>query len=419
MQLFHRILMRISFMKEFVSLEGNQRICILMQPVWAIMYNLYAPYATLYMSQLGLSDVQIGLLSSMGMLLQMATALFGGVLIDKLGRNKATLIFDLLSWSLPCLLWSMAANFKWFFAAALFACFAPISSNAITSLLVEDCPPDKLVTTYALWSATGYVAAFFAPISMMLVNKHGVIDTMRILYFSMFVMITIKFISFYFLCHESSTGLRKIEQSRRLPLAVTLGGYGSLLRELLQTPQLRITLLLSILLNIAGVVSGNFFALYLTSSLGLPVQLVAVFPMAKSFIMLMVVFWLQRWLNCFNDYSVMLVGAGCYLLSHGCLLLSGQGGLWLLAVYTLCESLGQALLLPRKDTLITLKINKDERARVMALIHIFTMMIAVPFGYLGGAMAEISRSLPFVFTTGVYLICTICIFGSRSLRSMR
>jgi MFS family permease len=60
------------------------------------------------MMNLGLSDVEVGNLSSLGLFLQIFTALFGGVVIDRLGRNRATLIFDLLSWSLPCLLWGMA-----------------------------------------------------------------------------------------------------------------------------------------------------------------------------------------------------------------------------------------------------------------------------------------------------------------------
>ncbi|MEG1875916.1 MAG: MFS transporter, partial [Angelakisella sp.] len=182
----------------------------------------------------------------LGMFLQIFTALFGGVIIAKLGRNRATVGFALLSGSVPCLLWSLAGNFWHFLIAALFACFAPISSNAIVSLLVEDCPPEKLVSTYALWSATGYIAAFFAPISMLMVDHMGVVPTMRILYFTMFVMITVKFISFYFLCKETKTGRRRMQETKGVPLVSALGGYRAVLGELLHSPQVRVTLALSV-----------------------------------------------------------------------------------------------------------------------------------------------------------------------------
>ena len=74
-----------------INLEGNQKACVYTEPLWGIPYNLYAPYATLYMYALGVRDQQIGLLISIGMVLQVISALFGGIATDKLGRRKCTL----------------------------------------------------------------------------------------------------------------------------------------------------------------------------------------------------------------------------------------------------------------------------------------------------------------------------------------
>ena len=101
------------------NLRGNPRAVILTEFLFGIPYNLYAPYASVYMLQLGLTDAQIGLTVSVGLAMQILGALLGGPVTDKLGRRKTTLIFDLLAWSVPTLLWAIAQDFRYFLAAAI------------------------------------------------------------------------------------------------------------------------------------------------------------------------------------------------------------------------------------------------------------------------------------------------------------
>jgi len=67
-------------------------------------FNLYAPYVSIYMIALGLPDKQIGLIVSISWGFQIFLALLSGVVTDKLGRRRTTLIFDILSWSVPSLI---------------------------------------------------------------------------------------------------------------------------------------------------------------------------------------------------------------------------------------------------------------------------------------------------------------------------
>lgn len=50
-----------------LNLEGNPRACVYTEPLWGIPFNLYAPYVSIYMYSLGVNDVQIGLITSIGM----------------------------------------------------------------------------------------------------------------------------------------------------------------------------------------------------------------------------------------------------------------------------------------------------------------------------------------------------------------
>jgi MFS family permease len=83
------------------ALRGNPRACLLVEPLWGIGYFLYAPYATLYMSRLGVSDTRIGVLLTVGMVVQLTALLFGSVLIDRFGGGGRRLCWDGMLVCLP------------------------------------------------------------------------------------------------------------------------------------------------------------------------------------------------------------------------------------------------------------------------------------------------------------------------------
>ncbi|MFD1907174.1 MFS transporter [Paenibacillus rhizoplanae] len=67
---------------------------------------MFSTYATLYMYELGLTELNIGWITTIGLIVQVFSSLLSGYLTDRLGRKRAILYFDLLSWSLATLLWA-------------------------------------------------------------------------------------------------------------------------------------------------------------------------------------------------------------------------------------------------------------------------------------------------------------------------
>ena len=51
----------LTFIKE---LKGNPKACIMTEPLWYIPFNLYSPFASVYMYKLGVSDFEIGVILS-------------------------------------------------------------------------------------------------------------------------------------------------------------------------------------------------------------------------------------------------------------------------------------------------------------------------------------------------------------------
>ena len=199
--------------KSLLELRGNPRACIYVEPLWGIAFNLYAPFATLYMSHLGVSDAQIGLLLTVGMAIQIISSLLGSILIDKMGRRLSALVLGLLSWTIPPAILMLSQNFWWFFIAALFSGIALIESVAWNCLLVEDADPAKLVDMYNWATISGLLAVFFAPLAGLLVRSLSLVSAMRILYGFALIMMTAKTIILFLWSRETRHGLVRMPRN--------------------------------------------------------------------------------------------------------------------------------------------------------------------------------------------------------------
>ena len=91
------------------------------------------------------------------------------------------------------------------------------------------------------------------------------------------------------------------------------------------------------------------------------------------------------------------------------LILSPAGGLGFVLVYVFLTAVGSALVNPRKDALLQLNIDTQERARLNALIMASTIALSSPFGYLAGWLSSVDRRLPIAFVVVLLLLAMLVI----------
>ena len=384
--------------------KGNPRTLVLIEPLWGIPYNLIAPFATLYMYTQGVTDVQIGLILSITMVVQVCFSFFAGILADKLGRKTTTMMGDFFGWGLACLVWAASQNFWLFLLAALLNCFEQINQTAWYCLLIEDADQRDLVGLYTWINIGGLVAIFFAPISGMLVSANSVVPVVRVLYLLFaLTMMTKCFITYKF-CHETRQGqVRKAETKGVSPFRM-LGEYRQLIPMLLKNRAVVKAVAVSVLLYIANVVNTNFFSLYVTQRLGLSDNYLALFPILNAGVMLVFMVGIQHKLSALKFRAPLWVGLALYAVGALVLLLSPVGGLGFVLLNVFLTAVAASLVNPRKDALLQLNLDPQERARLNALIMASTVALSSPFGYLAGWLSSIDRRLPFGFMILLFLL---------------
>lgn len=399
-----------------VSLRGNERACVYTEPLWGIPYNLYSPFLTVYMYALGVNDRQIGLMLSIGMIFQVFAALMGGVMTDKLGRRRATVIFDTLSWSIPALLWMFSQNFWWFLAAAILNSMWQITNNSWTCLMVEDCDQNKLVHMFTWCTISGLLAVFFAPAAGILVDRLTIIPAMRIIFGLTFVMMTTKFYILFFKSHETSRGVIRMRETRGIPIRKLLVEYIDIARQVAKTPRTLLIIGIMVILNITAAVSNNFFALYATQNLGIPDAWLAWFPIGRAIVMLIFIFTIQTALSHLSFRIPVLIGLILYIASQLILITTKPEQLLPLILYILLEAFAFALVIPQKDSMMVKFIDPVERARVSSIVYMSMIAISSPFGWIAGELSQRDRSWPFIMNMVLFSLCFLLIVYTKRIK---
>lgn len=399
----------------FRELKGNPKWSICTEPLWFIPYSLFVPFQTLYMRKLGLSSVEIGTTVTVGFILQMFFALIGGVVTDKMGRRKATVIFDTLGWTVPCLIWAFSQNFWWFLAAAAVNAAFQITNTSWNCLFIEDCPPKHITNAFTLIQMCGMLSVFFSPLAVFLVGKYDVVPVMRWLYFIAAISMLAKFLLLYYFGGETKVGKKRMEETKNLSYFSMMKGYGTVFLTMIKSGKMRLVVYFMALTNIIQIATTNFFSLYVTEKLHLSDELVAVFPVIRTLVMLAFVIGLQNLFQKLRMKVSFLVGFFMYIASHLLLLLTPEKNLLLVMGYTILEAAAYAVIIPRKDALMAHYVDQKERSRIYALYNVLMIGISVPFGSLIGWMFELNPGFPFLFNIVLFGLCIFLTMASRDL----
>lgn len=401
------ILLKHPLLRTLVELRGNPRACVYTEPMWGLSMNLCLPYATVYMLTFGISDVQVGIVTSIYMFSQMICAFLSGAIIDKMGRRKSTMVFDFLAWSVPCLIWAFSQGFWFFVVAAVLNGLMKITTVSWDCLLVEDAPKDKITQIYSWVIIAGNLSALFAPISSVLVAKLTLTPAIRILYINAFIIMTAKVLILYKFSTETGAGKIRREASRHMSWSEMLSGYKSALHKILTSRGTIFAIVISILVEIVAMLGTTFWQVIASRRIGVPDTLLPIFPMARSILSIILFFTVISHINqkklkwpLYGGFFSSIVGCALLIsITH-----TGMWGYVILSISLIFEALGVAVLSTLRESLVAIQVDPSQRSGIMALLQTTVMLVSVPFGYIGGLLSNISRTLPFVLSMGLLLL---------------
>jgi len=393
------------------ELKGNPRITVLTEVMFGIPYNLFMPFFSVYMLALGVTDQQIGTIASLGLVLQIFTALLSGVIVDKFGRRFTLLISDLLCWSVPCLIWAFAQDVRFFLAAALMNSLWRISHTAWTCLMVEDAEERHLVHIWTWIMIFAFCSAFVAPLGGWFVGRFGLIPAVRGLFIFGFAALTAKFVILYLFSHETVRGVQRMHETRDRSLISLLREYRSVFHQVLHSRPILAALSLMMITNIYTIISSNFWGVLFTGKLGFLNSQISTYVAIRSVIMTVSFFLIGPRLTNLRRFRLPLwTGFLAFLVSQLLLVVMPPQSAILLVASVVLEGIAAALVSPMTESLLALSMESDERARVSAMVYVALIVLISPFGWIAGQLSALDRSLPFALNMGLFAIGMVLVW---------
>lgn len=413
-----RLLRKNQLVDMFFRLKGNARACIWTEPLWGVPYNLYKPYATRFMIALGLSLTEIGMITTIAYIVEIIFSALSGILADKLGRRKCTVIFDTLSWSVPELIWAFSQNFTWFVVAALFNGMWKVTENSWGLLLIEDTPKEQIVPAFSMSSFMGVVAVLIAPVSKFAIDAFGLVSTMRVLHFVTCISMTAKFLILYKFSRETGPGQKRMELTKDKSVFRMLWECKDVYLRVIREKRMLLTLAILAIYALINASNGNCWATFVVDCLGVKESDLSWFTMAKGGVTLIAILTLVPRIKSLNFKKPMLASAALFAAGQGLLLitgllkLSGMAAWPLLIVCVALEAMAVAMLAPLMQSILFINADEDERARICGMIYATVALMVCIFPTVIGYLADISLYLPFCINIGLFVamgVCTVAI----------
>ena len=360
--------------------------------------NLCIPYISIYMLALGLNDTRVGFIVTVTTVSQIVFSFFSGPITDKMGRRKATALFDVLAWCIPGLIWWRAENFWFFLAAAVLNGTNGVTANSWNCLLVEDADKKQITKLYSIVIACGQFSAFFAPISSILISRLTLVPAIRILYLNAFVLMSVKVIVLYLASKETGTGRVRILETRGKSIFQLAGGYGGVVRMILHSRGMVFSMIIAALSGIVAMINNTFWQIIVNKKLLVPESILPLFMVFRSILAIVFLFFVIPKLLKGLLKTPLIFAFASYFIGQSLLVTVPVEGMLkypLLCLSLVFDGFGLGILSMLSESLIALHVNPDERARIMAIRYMIIMAAAAPFGWIGGFLSDISRNLPF------------------------
>nr|AGS51540.1 major facilitator superfamily MFS_1 [uncultured bacterium contig00004] len=359
------------------------------------------------MLAMGLSDTKVGFLVTVCTISQMIFSFLSGPLTDKLGRRRATAIFDILAWSIPALIWWRAENFWFFLAAAVLNGSNGVTQNSWHCLAIEDAEKKQITDIYSIVMACAQMSALFAPITAILISRLTLVPAIRILFINGFILMTLKVVILYLASKETSIGKMRMQETKGKNVFRLAGGYSDVIKIILGSRGTVFSIVIAAVAWIVQTINNTFWQIIANKKLLVPEAALPLFMVLRSILAIIFLFFVIPRLAKGLLKVPLLLGFAAYFVGQAILLMVPVEGVMkypLLCLSLVFDGFGIGILGMLSESLIALHVNPNERARIMALRFMMIMMVTAPFGWIAGFLSDISRNLPFVLNLFILIL---------------
>jgi MFS family permease len=383
-------------MKLLGALPQNSRVCILVEPLWTLFGPITFFYGSLYMKQVGLSEISIGWVSSLNLAVSCFCFFIAGPLTNRLGRKRATFYFDIIAWPLSMLIWAFSQDIWLFLVAATTNACSRITVVSWNLFMTEDAEQGQRIRIFAIINIILGAGGFATMGAGFLTGSYGLVPVMRAVYLvgclSMLLMVVIR----HFTTTETRIGAAILQDPQRLGLGAGMRAQLVSFRDEIRRPQfLKVTLLYAIIFSILSMT--NFQSIFVSDALGYSSVEVALVPGVNALLTVLIILFVLPRLRPKSEFIGLSITFLLLLASFVLYALIPRMSLWFLLSASGLVAAALQLAQSLRESAFMRVSTESGRAELFGLTQTLGLLVSIPSGVLAGALYTFHPALPFLF----------------------
>jgi MFS family permease len=385
------------------GLPKNARNAILVEPLWAVFGVVILYYAPLYMTSVGLSSVQVGWIGSIMLAFSFVFQTLAAPITNRMGRKRTSLIWDLISWTVPMLIWTFSQSFAAFAIAAILNSSVRIVSVSWSLLVIEDVEPSDRSKVFAILNLIGAACGLMTPVVGLLIGQYGVESTLRVYYFLGAISMTTMFFLRNALTDETQNGLAAMLEHKGLR------PWESLLKNLQSLNALKNTkgllwLIAFYVLTFFIEQMNLFQILYFSQTLHFGALAVSLVPVSVAAITAIMYGFVLRRLSSFPVERTLVFTCALGLLGAMLMVLIPAENLMILLLVISVLAGANFLTKTYRDTVLFTHLPSSGTADLFSAVQVLTMLFSIPASAIAGAIFSVQPIMLFVLIAILNLI---------------
>ena len=405
-----------NIVKSFKILKGNARVSVISDLIWSIPFNFFHFYLSLYMKNLGITNSQIGILIAIEFVAGSIISFFSSVIVDALGRKKATMIFELICWPGAMFIFFMANSF-WLFAVAFFLqSFMRISLVSFNLMIVEDSDNEQRIAAFNLLSIVAILSGVMTPLAGLLVKEFGIIRAERLLlaFTAVLTFATIIIRNHYYT--ETSVGSKILSRYKKhrfktiMKDAISKGPYKEALQVLKTEKEIMLIICVFILYNVyvpIGTHTSLYYVPYITEVLRIEASAASILGSINAIIILLVNILIIPIISRYNKLKTLIVGIIMQGLALGIFMVMPPSNFSIVVANIVILSIGFSILKPFIDTVLAEFAEVAARSGIYSLAYTAISISSGLLGLVSGYIYALRPRLLYLLPILILLICIV------------
>jgi len=364
-------------------LPRNSRITVFLEPYSSALACILTFYAALYMQGNGMDARQIGLIATIAAMTGMLNQFVAAPITNRLGRRRTLLLFSVICWSIPLLLWTLAAGFTLFLLAAVIFSFSRITSVAWYCVATEDVCDDHKSKIFGLLFITGSIGGLATAFAGPALEKFGLVPSMRFLYGFAFVSMTLMFIIRHVLLTETRAGSELNDLHAGMTLGQTFRRHLSVVAASLKDREFRRLTLVYMLFNFAFAMSFVQI-LFINNVLKLTLTEISMMPPVTAIVSVTLFRFVVPRFRKTGEKNMLAMALAVYVSGLFLLLLIPHGNLGLTLLASALIAAGAYLFQVCINAAMNNRMGLLHKADVYSAIQLLVTLAVIPAGYVAG-----------------------------------